>query len=60
LLDEVDEVLVAVDDGVEGPADVVEVHPQIPGEVVAESARRRGRGRVAGPELNARRAFPAS
>jgi len=29
-LDEVDEVLAAVDEGVEGPADVVPVHPQVP------------------------------
>jgi len=31
-------VLAAVDEGVEGPADVVAVHPQITGEVVAVAA----------------------
>ena len=36
--------LAAVDEGVEGPADVVPVHPQVPGEVVAGARRDAGVG----------------
>ena len=39
--------LAAVDDGVEGPADVVPVHPQVPGEVVAGARRDAGVGQCA-------------